>query len=107
MHKNLDRRDHYAVIFTSKLKHPAHGYEEMAFQIEELAKKQPGFLGVESARSDLGITVSYWTDQEAVKNWKEQLEHLKAQELGKSKWYDWYKVHVCKIERAYQFTSTD
>ena len=36
-----------------------------------LAQKQQGFLGLESVRGDdgMGITVSYWTDHEAIQNW--------------------------------------
>ena len=51
----------------------------MAELMENLAKLQDGFLGVDSARSEIGITVSYWTTLEAIKNWKQQSEHLLAQ----------------------------
>ena len=75
----------------------------MALKMEELASKQKGFLGVDSARSNVGITNSYWESLEAIKNWKQQTEHLQAQLKGKQDWYSWYKVRICKVEREYEF----
>ena len=98
-----DFKPYYAVIFTSIQRDSLEGYSEMAHKMEELAKEQPGYLGMESARNDIGITVSYWETLEAIKNWKEQSEHLKAQLKGRAEWYDWYKVRICKVEREYDF----
>lgn len=95
---------YYAVIFTSKRTEGVNGYEKMALLMEELAKLQNGFIGMESARNDIGITVSYWKDLEAIKNWKQQTDHLVAQQKGRSDWYRWYKVRICKVEREYEFT---
>ncbi len=93
---------YYAVIFTSKLNNNIEGYEEMSIKMEELAKQQSGFLGIQSARSHVGITVSYWQDLESIKNWKQNSEHLIAQKKGKADWYNWYNVKICKVEREYQ-----
>ena len=94
---------YYAVIFTSKRTDGDNGYSIMAEQIEVLAKTQPGYLGMESAKEYIGITVSYWENLDAIKSWKENTAHLFAQEKGKKDWYSWYKVRVCKIEREYEF----
>jgi heme-degrading monooxygenase HmoA len=67
----------------------------------ELAAVQPGFLGVESAREDLGITVSYWTDLESIRLWKSQAEHRLAQQMGMDKWYSSYKTRIALVERDY------
>lgn len=75
----------------------------MALKMVKLAKQQDGFLGVESARSDLGITISYWESLEAIKNWKANTEHQLAQQKGKTDWYSWYHVRICKVEREYEF----
>lgn len=104
---NQNFRSYYAVIFTSTLTKTTDGYLEMACEMEKLASKQPGYIDFESARSDLGITISYWDSLEAIANWKSQIEHLKAQELGKSTWYASYKVRICKVEREYDFTLTE
>jgi heme-degrading monooxygenase HmoA len=67
----------------------------------ELASKQPGFLGVESAREDVGITVSYWADLESIRQWKANAEHQEAQRLGHEKWYSSFKTRISKVERDY------
>jgi len=96
---------YYAVIFTSKLSNNNNnnGYEDMADKMVELAKTQKGFLGIDSARNDVGITVSYWESLEDIKSWKAHSEHLLAQEKGQETWYDWYDVKICRVEREYQF----
>ncbi len=65
----------------------------------ELARKQPGFLGVESAREQIGITVSYWSDLESIKKWKENAEHREAQKMGIEKYYTSFKTRIAKVER--------
>jgi len=94
---------YYAVIFTSTRSKIEEGYAEMAEKMEQLAKQQPGFIGVESARNEIGITVSYWKSLEAIKNWKMNLDHLDAQQNGRSTWYKNYKVRIAKVEREYEF----
>ena len=96
---------YYAVIFTSTRTEGDNGYGEMALLMEELVKQQNGFIGMESARNDIGITVSYWKNLEAIKNWKQQTDHLVAQQKGRTDWYAWYKVRICKVERDYEFES--
>ena len=96
---------YYAVIFTSKRTAGDQGYGKMSDRMVELAQQQPGFLGVDSARSEdgIGITVAYWKDGPSIKAWEAQLEHLEAQNLGRKKWYECYQVRVAKVERAYGF----
>jgi len=96
-------KPYYAVIFTSKLTTNNEGYSEMAQKMEDLAKKQNGFLGIESVREDVGITVSYWESLEAIKTWKQNSEHLMAQQKGREQWYSWYNTRICKVEREYDF----
>ncbi len=71
--------------------------------MEKLAKQQPGFLGIEYAREQVGITVSYWQSLEAIVSWKANTDHLLAQKKGKTRWYNWYKVRICRVEREYEF----
>ena len=66
-----------------------------------------GFLGVESARSKLGITISYWKSLASIKNWKKDSEHAIAQKKGKELWYQSYRVRICKVEREYSFKSKE
>lgn len=94
---------YYAVIFTAIKADNSNHYNETALRMESLAKNQDGFLGLESARSDIGITVSYWKSLEAIQNWKHNIEHTEARNLGREKWYKQYQLRVCRVEREYGF----
>ncbi len=94
---------YYAVIFTSTRTEGDHGYDAMSDRMIELAEKQPGFLGVEHAREDLGITVSYRKDLESIKNWKHHAEHSNARQKVREKWYRSFKVRITRVERDYEF----
>tara|TARA_R110002096_G_scaffold21043_7_gene68686 strand:- start:40165 stop:40485 length:321 start_codon:yes stop_codon:yes gene_type:complete len=100
---NTPKAPYYAVIFTSVNTENDEDYAKTADRMVELAKEQKGFLGVESARNDIGITVSYWKDLESIKNWKENAEHTLAREQGRKKWYQSYKTRIALVERDYGF----
>lgn len=100
---------YYAVIFSSLRTPGDQGYTQAAERMLELAREQPGFLGVEAARGDdaLGITVSYWSSEAAIVAWKQQAEHREVRERGRSIWYSAFHTRVCKVERAYGFNGPD
>ena len=95
---------YYAVIFTSIRTEGDHGYSETAERMIELALQRPGFLGVESARENVGITVSYWSDIESIKLWKQNAEHVLAQKQGRKTWYEEFKIRIGKVESDYGFS---
>ncbi len=94
---------YYAVIFTSQRNECDSGYADMVKAMFELAAKQPGFLGAESARGPdgFGITAAYFKDEAAIHAWKQNAEHLAAQAKGKTDWYSHHQVRVAKVERSY------
>lgn len=94
---------YYAVIFTSVMSENLENYTEAAQKMEALAKHQKGFLGLESARSKLGITVSYWQNLEAITAWKNNIEHTEIRHLGREKWYKKYQLRICRVEHEYGF----
>ena len=97
---------YYAVIFTSvRTDEDDAGYAQTAEDMVALASKQPGFLGVESARdaAGVGITVSYWASEDAIRAWKANADHLTAQRAGRAKWYRAYRLRVARVERDYAF----
>ncbi|WP_339520544.1 antibiotic biosynthesis monooxygenase [Pseudomonas proteolytica] len=98
---------YYAVIFTSLRADTDPGYAQAAERMLELARQQPGFLGVESARGEegLGITVSYWASEAAILAWKQHTEHREVREQGRTSWYSAFHTRVCKVERAYAFNA--
>ncbi len=97
---------YYAVIFTNHRTPQEAGYSDMAADMMALAARQPGFLGVDHAREDVGITVSYWESLEAIAAWKAQADHRQAQEKGRTLWYRQYTVRICRVEREYSFERT-
>ncbi len=93
-----------AVIFVNQ-RTPVEGdaYGQTAEAMVELAKQQPGYLGVDSVRNaeGLGITVSYWADEASIIAWKNVGAHRAAQIAGMKRWYADYTTHIAKVERAY------
>lgn len=100
---NTPAPPYYVVIFTSIRTGGDNGYDAMAKEMDDLAKCQPGYLGIESARNEVGITVSYWRSAGDIAAWKQQAEHLAAQAYGIRHWYSEFKVRVCFVERDYGF----
>ena len=94
---------YYAVIFSSFRTSGDHGYSDMSAKMVALASSQEGFLGIESAREEVGITVSYWKDLDSIRKWKENSEHSLARKKGRLDWYASFKVRIAKVERDYDF----
>ena len=98
---------YYAVIFTSiRTEIGDDAYAETADRMVELGSTMPGFLGIESAREGIGITVSYWKDLESIRHWKHQTEHILARDKGRAFWYAAFKTRICRVERDYDFEKT-
>jgi heme-degrading monooxygenase HmoA len=100
---NTPKPPYYAVIFTSLRTAVDDDYSVMAERMAELAAQQPGYLGHESARDGVGITVSYWQTLDDIRNWKKVSEHVEAQQKGIKQWYSTYKTRICLVERDYGF----
>jgi heme-degrading monooxygenase HmoA len=97
---------YYAVIFTAqRTSEDDAGYAAMAERMEDLARRQPGYLGIESTRDaqGQGITVSYWQSLEALHEWGKNIEHRVAQARGKAKWYERFHLRICRVEREWHF----
>lgn len=96
---------YYAVIFTTLQPEmddaEAAAYAETAARMEDLARAEPGYLGMESARSGLGITVSYWSDTDSIQRWRANTDHTLARDSGRERWYESYELRVARVERAY------
>lgn len=90
-----------AVIFTPLRSEGDNGYAVMSRRMGELAAQQPGYPGIELARDEVGITVSYWVDETAAQAWKQVAEHLIAQNRGRVAWYSDYQVRIATVTRSY------
>ena len=100
---NTPKAPYYAVVFSTIRTDIDEGYEETAQKMEALAKLQEGYLGIESARSIIGITVSYWESLDSISKWKNNVEHTIARNKGRELWYQTYKLRICKVECDYDF----
>ncbi|SFT53780.1 Heme-degrading monooxygenase HmoA [Algoriphagus locisalis] len=100
---NTPKPPYYAVIFSNIRTEIEEGYAETALEMVRLAEKQEGYLGHESVRDGLGITISYWKNLDSIRSWKQQTDHIIAQKMGRKKWYSAYKTRICLVERDYEF----
>ena len=97
---------YFVVIFTSKRSGiDEEGYEKMSMEMFNLVENQTGFLGAESFANEEGkhVTLVKFKTETDLINWKNNARHAEAQSLGREKWYDYYNVKVCRVEREYEF----
>ena len=97
--------NYYVIIFTTIRTEGDNGYNAMNEKTFDLVEKQSGYIGAESYHNEEGkhVTLVKFKTQEDIKNWKENTVHKEAQKLGRDKWYNYYNVKVCKVEREYEF----
>lgn len=94
----------YAVIFTAKVKSLNENYSRTAQMMREKAISEYGCTNFRSSMEGGNeIAVSYWPDLESIQAWKQDKDHLIAQQSGRKAWYASYQVDVVKIERSYSF----
>ena len=96
-----------AVIFLSgRTGADDEGYARAAAAMEIAAAARDGYLGLDSARGGdgFGITLSWWRDEAAALAWRDDPEHARIREKGRAMWYDWYRVIVATVDRAYDWT---
>ena len=101
---------YFAVIFTAqRTMSDEDMYSLTSERMVELAQQQPGFLGVESVRGGdgIGITVSYWRDRASIRDWRINLEHLAAQQMGRQEFYSWYHIRVAEVVAHRSFDAGD
>jgi heme-degrading monooxygenase HmoA len=95
---------YWAVIFSTRRdRRPGDQFDQTDKKMMALAAQQPGFLGVETAGADIGITVSYWRDEASIAAWKRDADHAFAQYEGRTRWYLAYELRVARVERAHSF----
>lgn len=94
----------YVELFTSKLVEADEQYHTLNDAIYQALVKQQGYSGHQCYHDEkgLGCTISYCENLESLKQWKEFPLHLKSQEKRKQKWYEFYQVKICKIEKEYE-----
>jgi heme-degrading monooxygenase HmoA len=71
--------------------------------MEEAVARAPGYLGHDSVGSEDGITISYWESEEAAAAWRAHARHSEVREQGRRHWYNYYRLVVADIARAYEW----
>ena len=101
---NTPKPPNVSAVFISIRTDVKEGYDEMNNLTFKELESIEGYLGCETFRDEngFGVNVSYWKDANALKNWKENTLHKKAQVLGKEQWYKNYKLRICSVERDYE-----
>jgi heme-degrading monooxygenase HmoA len=97
-----------AVIFLSgRSEADAEGYAKAAAAMGAAAALRDGYLGIDSTRDGdgIGITVSWWRDEAAALGWRDDPDHAQIRDQGRATWYDWYRVVVATVDRAYDWKS--
>ena len=87
----------------------ADDYFELAAELKPLLEEQPGFIAVERFQSlndsQKYLSISSWESEEAIKNWRENIEHQQAQNEGKTSIFSKYRIRVAEVVRDYDFTA--
>jgi heme-degrading monooxygenase HmoA len=94
------------IAFRSKLTPQAgEDYAQMDAALEKRVKDNPGFIDVKSYVAEDGerLTLVWWRDEESLKAWRELPAHRAAQETGRDKWYEFYKIDVANVIRSSGF----
>ena len=91
-----------AVIFRAEIKELDEDYAAMAARLRDLALTEYNcleFFAVTEGERE--VAISYWESEEHILKWKQNAEHLIAQERGRRQWYRSYTVEVVNVLRAY------
>ena len=94
------------IAFRSKLTETAgDDYAGMAAAMETHARSFPGFVEVKAFKAADGerLTMVWWQDEQTLEAWSNDLKHRAAKDLGRAKWYQYYKIDVAKIVRSSNF----
>ncbi|MGI9281805.1 MAG: antibiotic biosynthesis monooxygenase family protein [Endozoicomonas sp.] len=93
----------YAVIFRATLKKLDQEYSQLAQRMRELALNEYGCIEfIANSEGDQELAISYWPDKESIRAWKNNPEHLAAQQKGKTLWYQDYQVEIVEVLHKYQ-----
>jgi heme-degrading monooxygenase HmoA len=95
-----------AVIFEAE---PQPGrkdaYLDAAARLRPLLEKMDGFISIErfESLSQPGklLSLSYWRDEEAVRQWRNVEEHRRAQDAGRKSIFADYRLRVAQVLRDY------
>ncbi len=102
---------YFAVIATSTLQPTTprlqRRYAALVERMLQLARQQEGYIGREAVRdTDLGISVSYWRSEAAIKAWRHDVRHMATKDIGRREIYRTCRIRVCRVEHEYEMGET-
>lgn len=101
-----------AVIF-EVVPHPDHkqDYLAIAARLAPMLTGIDGFLSIERFQSltEPGkiLSLSFWRDEEAVKQWRNTEEHRAAQARGRAGIFARYRLRIAAVTRDYGLTERE
>lgn len=100
-----------AVLFEVRPKSEGYdAYLSLAANLRPVLDRAPGFLFIDRFRNlrDPAVILSYqhWTDEAALKQWRNVTEHDAAQHAGRGKLFEDYRLRIAEMVDAPAFEST-
>ena len=98
-----------AVIFEA---FPAKGkwdeYLDIAVRLRPELNKIAGFISIERFQSmthpEKVLSLSFWEDEESIKQWRNIELHRAAQKEGRNSIFDDYRLRIAQVQRDYGMT---
>ena len=95
-----------AVIFeVTPVAERKQDYLDTAAALKPRLEQMDGFVSIErfQSLSEPGriLSLSFWRDEEAVKNWRNVEEHRRAQAAGRDGIFSGYRLRVAEVLRDY------
>ena len=85
-------------------------YLEMAGSLRPQLEKIDGFISIDRfeslSRPGTLLSLSFWRDEAAVKEWRSVEAHRAAQHAGRSTLFADYRLRVCEVLRDYGLRSS-
>jgi heme-degrading monooxygenase HmoA len=80
-------------------------YKALAEGLSEEVRKFDGFVSIERFQSisnaDKFVSISFWRDENAVRNWRNVQKHREAQSKGRRGIFSAYRLRICSVIRDY------
>ena len=80
-------------------------YQQLAEGLNAEVRNIDGFISIERFQSisNAGkfVSLSFWRDEQAVRNWRNLRQHREAQAKGRGGIFSAYRLRVCQVLRDY------
>ncbi|WP_040645427.1 antibiotic biosynthesis monooxygenase family protein [Pseudoalteromonas rubra] len=80
-------------------------YLDIAADLKPILQNIDGFISIERYQSlndpERLLSLSFWRDEAAVQQWRMQEEHRAAQQQGRQRMFQHYRIRVAGVMRDY------